>query len=45
MSDEKNHLHKKAKSLMTVGLASMMALNLTACNFGEDKQEKNDDKN
>lgn len=44
MSDEKNHLHKKAKSLMTVGLASMMALNLTACNFGEDKQEKNDDK-
>lgn len=44
MSDEKNHLHKKAKSLMTVGLASMMALNLTACNFGEDQQEKNDDK-
>ncbi len=44
MSDEKNHLHKKAKSLMTVGLASMMALNLTACNFGEDQQEKKNDK-
>lgn len=35
-----HHVSKKAKSLMSIGLASMMALNLTACNFGQDEEKK-----